>query len=1300
MANPDTSPLPYLPRLVVEHHVARAGLEPGAAEQRFQGAVMLADISGFTRLAERLARGGAAAGAERLTTILNTHFGAFIDILLARGGDVVKFAGDALVVAFPVGADTLAAAAARAVDAGLRMQEWLSGREAPDGERLAVKISLAGGEVRLAHIGGIRGRWDLLVTGPPLKEIATFSGAVEPGQVVIGPGLAPWLTGTRLAPGPGDARVVLGQDAVPPAALPPELEVGPAAERALRGYVGESVLARLDAGLPGWVGELRTVSVLFINFPNATHETPLVRADIIMRGIQAQVDRTEGTVNKISVDEKGVSMVVAWGLPPLAHEDDAERAVRCALALQDVMRRHQVRHAMGIATGHAFCGVVGSTRRREYTVMGDVVNLAARLMQAAPEDILCDGVTAAYAGARVRLLDLPPVKVKGKAEPIAVWRPQAEVTRHVIATALMVGREREREALREVVTAALEGRAQGPVVLEGDAGLGKSRLVGWLLERARAAGLPCLVGAADAVERHAPHHAWRPVLREVLQIPSGASAEVRRARVLEWVAGDAWAVERVPLLGPVLAVDLPDTPITAAMSVEARSHSTREMLLGVVRRACRRSPMLLVLEDAHWLDSASWELAMRVHGALPQVQLVVATRPPGTPAPAELRALLGEAGAVHLVLDALGAAETRELVGQRLACRSIGDDVLGAVMQRSAGHPFFSEEVALALRDAGALVMEDGVCHLAAHGDDALALPRTVQGVITARVDRLPEEQQLVLKVASAVGRVFDADTVGDLLPPATGRARLEEHVAGLREAGLIVAEGDAGAGTHAFRHALVHQAVYEQMLVSQRRELHRAVGERVLAHLADGAAPPHALLAFHFGRAGDAPRATLHLGHAAQVSLLAGAYRETLGFLDEAEALSPPTTTPGRPEHARWARLRGEALLNLGAIEQARDHLERALRLMGHRVPRSTPATTLAVLGATAVHLARRLVRPAENNAARLAVRMEAARAFERLGPVCFFLNDPAHTLHATLACLNLADTGVDSGELARAYGNMAVGTSLLGPGAIPRDFLRRAAAVAARVEDRAARGWVKLTASLVLLGWGELARAEALARDGDDLYRALGDVRRCDEATTVLIASLTARGALPEALDIARRTLDAGTRRGDVHTRAGAGSLVAAVLQRAGRQAEARAIVETAIACAQEAHVEAEHLHGLGIRALCRAHAGDVRGAVDDATAAVALMERNRPTAAYTMEGWACALEALLHPAVRPTTPPALVAAATRALQRFCAVFPVARPRALALAAAALPAGSPRRARLEADALRGERALGPSTAPSAPEN
>ncbi|MBI5290778.1 MAG: AAA family ATPase [Chloroflexi bacterium] len=704
----------YVPALVAR----RLSQHPVAADQpvaeNIPAAALLADISGFTALAERLAQAG-PAGAEELTRLLNGYFGQLIDLIAAHGGDVVKFAGDALLALWPAdsggGPPALRTAALRAEQCGLQIQKTLQEYTAAGGLRLSMRLSVAAGEVFTAQLGGVNQRWELLVAGEPIVQVSAANKQAQPGQVVVAPGA--WaLTqsacrGVALPPQPQGSPEVLEAVLFPvplrPAAAPP---LSPEAEAALRTYIPPAVLSRLAAGQTAWLAELRRITVVFINLPDLNSRTAPAQAQEIVQALQSDAHRYEGSINKLNVDDKGASLVVATGLPPLAHEDDAARGVQAALAMRDSLRKLGARCHIGIATGRAFCGSVGNDTRREYTMVGGVVNLAARLMQAATDDVLCDAATHQAASAGLDFTSLPAITVKGRTEPVPVYRPlpggkQAARRPQPATSSGIVGRVAERALLAELIPALTLHRQSSLVIIEGEAGIGKSRLIGDLRRQAEARHARVLMASGSAIERATVYHAWRPVFNELFGLDPLAEPDARRESVLRQLGDRPQLLRLAPLLSGLLSLDMPDNDLTAEMAGQSRADNIRLALLQLLQAAAAK-PLTLIVEDAHWLDSASWALTALAAERVRPLLLVVATRPLGDPAnpsaetaalPSAYMELIRTPGAHRLQLAALSPEETVSLVRSRLGVTSLPEAVSAFIRDKAEGHPFFSEEL-------------------------------------------------------------------------------------------------------------------------------------------------------------------------------------------------------------------------------------------------------------------------------------------------------------------------------------------------------------------------------------------------------------------------------------------------------------------------------------------------------------------------------------------------------------------------------------------------------------------------------
>lgn len=818
----------YLPKLVIDRLSARV---PLPEESRHRVVLLFADISGFTALTERLAKQG-AEGAERLTKLLNTYFGELVALITESGGDVLKFAGDAIISVWPVADEPAPVAqlvAARALEIQKRLEANTAAREAS----LTLKLALGVGEIRVSLVGGIFGRWETLLTGDPLVQVGEASHSAVGGDTVASEQAWSLIKGSASGTGIAHGAVKLAQaeaPGAPPARRAAQTE--PAQEALFRSFVPAAIRSRIDARQSEWLSEIRRVSVLFINLPGITHGTELPLAQSVVTTIQRGVYQFEGSINKISVDDKGASALAVFGLPPLAHEDDPERALLAAATIQTMLADLSMPASLGVATGAVFAGVIGAADRKEYTVMGDTVNLAARLMMAAKQGILCDEATRSGARRGLRglaLEPLEPIKLKGKQEPVAIFnvsvrREDSRAEDAAKSQVPLIGRKPEREKLLAMLNDVMAGQRR-VVLIEGEAGIGKSRLVEFALDAARAAGLHTLWGCGEAVDQRSPYRAWRPVVRSLLGLPAypgTANRDSEREKVLVNLGS---LRERAALLNDIVDLGFLDTAATKDLAGAARMGALRQLVLSLLGRGDK--PYCVAIEDLHWLDSGSLGLIEALRQSDVRVLLVMSTRPlVGAHHHAELLALRADPALATITLDTLEPEEAIELAMRRLGVSKLSAAVRQAISELAQGHPFFSEELAFAIRDAGVPLDSEDAGAL-----QKLALPHNVQGVITARIDKLPPDQQLTLKVASVIGRVFPLETVDAIHPSEGDRSDLTSQLAHLDSLQLTPLETPAPSLAYIFKHPLTHEVAYNLVLFEQRRQLHLRAAEWYESH-------------------------------------------------------------------------------------------------------------------------------------------------------------------------------------------------------------------------------------------------------------------------------------------------------------------------------------------------------------------------------------------------------------------------------------------------------------------------------------
>lgn len=855
---------------------------PDERHRVVHGTLVSADLSGFTAMSERLASRG-REGSERLTSTINSCFTVLIDGAGREGGDVLKFGGDALLLWFDG-----AGHEERAVRACVRMQRSIG---ATRFARAGLRMSVGGhtGAFDLFLVG--RSDWrELVVVGRAVSHAVELEAAASAGEILISSELAAavpssWCGVTRA----GGVLVVpeavhlprrssaAGEDAGHPALLAPGLQADVAA---LASTGGEHRMATIV------FAELEGTDTSLVTLPI---EEFVASVDALVNAAQAASDRFGVQFLYTDVIADGIKLICTAGAPTTS-TDDEEAGLRFATELVPNDPKHKLR--AGVHCGRVFAGFLGSPTRRTYTVMGDPVNLAARLMgKAEPGQVIASSTLLSRIRAEFEVAELPPFLVKGKEEPIlaAVVGPPTGTYRVRDTAALpLVGREVELAQLRGAITEAVDGRGQ-VVELVGDAGIGKTRLLEAVGDDAR---IEVRVGTeCQPYDALAPYASVRPLLRRALGIgvdtTPGDAGEALAAVVTRCAPG---LRPLLPLLAVPVGAQVPATPEAAAVAEEFRAERTHRATVELLGAVLTRATMLVV-EDVYYVDDASLRLLQVLASDVPSHPwLLTVTRRPEGPG-----LVVGPVAGTLVKLQPLDPAVVARLAEVALGERMVAGPEVELLARRSGGNPLF----VLQLVDA------------AGEGVSADELPESIERLVAARVDRLDPHDRALLRRAAVIGRVFPSEVLDALLaldgePPV---------VPGRWQALADLVEAD-GPRTWRFRHALFRDVAYEGLPFARRRRMHGAVGELLEQGVAGD--PDVALLSQHFWLAGDPARTWRYSVAAGEAAWATAAVAEAIAAFRRALSVRRQLGGVGRDEVAAVAESLGDVLERAARYDEA----------------------------------------------------------------------------------------------------------------------------------------------------------------------------------------------------------------------------------------------------------------------------------------------------------------------------------------------------------------------------------------------
>ncbi len=887
------SPASYIP--MDRWHALAAG---AALPDLSHGTALFADVSGFTSLTARLAREmGAQRGSEEITRLLNCVYDAIIAEIHRYRGSVITFSGDAITCWFDGDNGLGATAAGLAIQRAMRVFDEFS---------LAVKVTVAAGRARRLVVGDPQYHVMDALVGATLDRLSCVEKHAIAGEVVLDDATAAVL-GDKLVidawredAQTGNRYGVVTSLTTPVASSPwPELDATNLREDLVRPWLLPAIYARLHNGQGELLAELRPVVVLFAHFTGIDYDADDaagVKLDTFVRHAQAILAEHDGALLQMMFGDKGSTLYAAFGAP-VAHEDDSHRAAAAALKLAALPDNLDFIDCIriGVSQGVTHTGAYGGQTRRTYGVLGAAVNLSARLMQAAaPGQIVASKEVYQPLACTFAWRPLPDLLVKGMAEPVTAYalladRPQRRPA--VVGTQRelpLIGRQRELALIEERLDLAGQGRGQ-IVGLTAEAGLGKSRLAAEAVQLADRRGWRCYAGECSASNAYTSYYSWQPIWQQFFGIdPSWQPSAQIQALEAQLTYVDPDLTPRLPVLGAAVNVPLADNELTASFDARLRRSSLEALLVDCLRARGRHGPILLLLEDCHWLDPLSHDLLDAIAKAVVDLPVLVLMtfRPPQMDHLREPRVtLLPHYVAVEL--EAFSSEETESMIEFRLAQTDGLDRATTArlaehIAQRAEGNPFFIE----ALIDFGA---RRGVDSANAEALAMRDLPASLHSLILSRIDRLAESQRITLKVASIIGRVFELPTLWGYYPQLGAESSIRLDLATLGAARLTEQVADEPVLAFAFRHALIQEVVYESLPFAQRAVLHQQMGQFIEHTFAEQLEQHLDQLAFHYCASQDEAKKREYLlragRHAQQLYANAAAidyYRRVLPLLAE----------------------------------------------------------------------------------------------------------------------------------------------------------------------------------------------------------------------------------------------------------------------------------------------------------------------------------------------------------------------------------------------------------------------------------
>jgi class 3 adenylate cyclase/tetratricopeptide (TPR) repeat protein len=915
-------------------------------------------------------------------------------------------------------------------------------------------------------------------------------------------------------------------------------------------YTPQHLVQKILTSRSALEGERKQVTVLFCDLVNSTGLAERIGAEAMHDLLNqffalalAEVHRYEGTINQFLGD----GFMALFGAP-IAHEDHPRRAVLAAFGIRRLVgqqrealvrpRGLEVAVRMGLHTGFVVVGKIGNNLRMDYTAVGDTTNLAARLQQQTePGEIHLSDATYRLVEPYVKCRLLGETRVKGRAEPVVVYRlvdtrarpePRRRELRSVGSP--LVGREVEVATFLACLDRLRAGRG-GIVGVLGEPGQGKSRLVAEVSRTVTDRGLLWLEGRALSFGQTLSYWPFLEILRRWVSITEeddDAAGWIKLEQGLQGLFADD-ILEILPYLATLLGFRVPQEFEHRVKYLDGQAMGRQ--IFRSVRRLCerlaQRRPLVLVFEDLHWTDQSSSELIEHLFHLVERVPVLLCGvgRPERQSPAAHLRRVARTSYAAvytEIVLSPLGPMASSALIENLVGSPHVPEPLRERIVQKTEGNPFFMEEVIRSMIATGAVAWDATAGHWRVTREvEQIAIPDTLQGVITARIDRLDEDVKQVLKTASVIGRSFFYRILQAVVEAGL---ELDRHLHDLQDVELIREKQLAPELEYIFKHALVQEATYESILLDRRRRLHRKVGDCIERLFADRLDEFSGMLAYHYARAEAWEKAQGYLFRAGDQAGRMSADAEALTHYRLAvEAYARVLGERWDPvQRAILERKIGEALSRRGRHGEAVEYLHRALALLGAPFPAAGVLPVVRELLRQAVHrIVPALVR--WRSTPPTAAEQERLHIYGIMPWIDYFV-DKDRFLLDVLLLLNFAESRRHTVGAVEGCTGLGIICDHIRAFRLADLYHRRALMRAKESGDPLAIGHAYLGLCMHESYRGALGPALEQGRLAAAAYQETGELRGWGTVTTMMAVVLFLRGEIDATLDWAQQLIRVG--------------------------------------------------------------------------------------------------------------------------------------------------------------------------------
>ncbi len=801
--------------------------EPG--NSYFEGIVFCADVSGFTAMSEKLLTSG-KEGSEEISKIINSFFNPLIKIIDKYGGDIFFFGGDAITAVF--GKDQNY----QALEASVKAVEFVNKSSKVKTSQGIFNISI--------HIALTKGymfynqtKCLFMLAGNTCYRVIKLLDYAKKQEIVFDNVIrknTSEIEYDEIKRGVYRLKSIEKSNVMHNRS---KLNKIPLIKQ-------RQEMKRLLLYLPGWLerrieikqtfnskdGEHRNAAVVFIHFRNIPFDRDAQKINTIADNISFSLDKLSekygGWVNKIDFYKDGIRALIIFGFPTKL-ENDERHAIMFAREMLAEKKLADIDLRIGINSGLIYGTPIGSNIRREYTVMGDTVNTAARITAKAGTREITVGENVYRK--TVHLFDFKKTRgkvFKGKTGKISnyIFEKQVEkiasksnVGQWISESKKLIGHKDEIQRFKDAIISVKKKNGR-IIAFTGEAGLGKSRVIGELKNIAEKNGLNIFEGNCVSYGKALSYYPWIEILSKIFELNNDDSQTVKRNKIKKVMNKMGKGINTwLPLVGEVLGIDFPMNDIVRNLDSKIKKQKFFDIVFNIIVKYSSKKPICIIMEDVHWADSISMELLNYIIRNIEEqkVLFLLAYRPIK-----EKLEFMVKKNCTEFIMKELSENETLELVENLLKIKQLPKTLKTLLVKKSQGNPFYIEEIIKSMIEQGYIFYEKKKWRFSGNIED-IKLPDSVEGVILSRIDRMDLIERDVVQIASVLGREFDAYVLKGIY---TDEKQLDKSLKILRSLDLL--KIDENKNRYIFKHILTCETAYNTLSFERKRELHQHVAK------------------------------------------------------------------------------------------------------------------------------------------------------------------------------------------------------------------------------------------------------------------------------------------------------------------------------------------------------------------------------------------------------------------------------------------------------------------------------------------